>query len=416
MKHITLPLLCFISVAFIVLSTALVISEAKFRVALSGTDFRGQYTGAHMAANGIKTDLYDTTSQFVWQKKFLPELERDSLMVYSYHPLVALALSPLGFLSFGNAYRVALALNFMLLIYVMKLSARLLNPTGKYSPFPALFAIFTFFLPVWFALLQNQFSYVMYVMFFFLWKCIKEGKNFKAGLLLSVFIIKPHMIIVPLIVFTIVRNWDLIKGFLIGITAVTIATFLFFGAQTIKNYFSFLVLLSKAGDLFTIHTADEPTIKGFIHAILHTDKLPIAATIIYLLVFVAFIARLIYLKKFADKDNKRFDMWFCVVILATLLTSPHTNYHDLTLILFAGFMLLRYFLSKPAYKHVYDFHKRRKLTFYLLNFGIFAITASWVFYPPIATLSMFVLFMAIDYVIRTGHLYAFTKKSISRRK
>lgn len=416
MNKITLSLVCFAGIAFVVIVTALTISQPQFRVALSGTDFRGQYTGALMVNRGVTDNLYNIMEQFRWQKGFLPELMPGSLMVFSYHPLVAVLLSPLGLLSFGHAYRFALAVNIGLLLYTIRINAHLLTINHTKNTVSALYAIYAFYLPVWFAVLQNQFSFLLYVLFYYLWKCIKEKRYVCAGLLLSALLIKPHMLVVPLLVFALVRNGKIVKWFTIGFTAVFLTTIGLLGTKILANYFSFLVLLSKAGDSYTIHTSDEPTVKGVMHLLLQTDKLPPVATAVYAVIFFASVIRLVYVKKLVNKKNNTFDLWYGNVILATLLTSPHTNYHDLFLVLLPVIMLLRYSLTKPHSEKLAEFPIQKKLTWYTLCFGVFVLTTLWVFYPPVAAASMLGLFVVTDFIIRRGHLYAFTKRSILARK
>lgn len=403
------------SVAFIMLATAFTISRPEFRIALSGTDFRGQYTGLFMIKNGITKNLYGINEQYQWQKKFLPELTRDQLMVFSYHPLVALLLSPLGHLSFGNAYRVAIVINFVLLLWLLRICGSILDPKNTDRTNNVLLSAFAFFPPVWFALLQNQFSFILFILYFFVWKSLKERKFTKAGLLLSLFVIKPHMLLVILAVFVLVKQIGVIKGFIIGLTISSAVTVLLFGVDGVMQYVNFLALLSRAGDSYTIHTAAEPTIKGAMHWIAQTDRLPIWMSGLYLAIFAGFILRLTILKRYADRARERYDVWFGAIILATLLTSPHTNYHDLTLIFFSLVLIVRYGLKGIA-PHLLNLPKTKKFTWYMSWFGICILCVGWVFYPPFAVVCIVLLYAQSDYLVRTGRLYPFTKRSIPKRK
>lgn len=397
------------------LTTAFTISRPEFRIALSGTDFRGQYTGIFMTKNGVMNNLYGLNEQYTWQKKFLPELTRDQLMVFSYHPLVAFLLSPLGNFSFGGAYRIAIGINFLLLLWVLRICSTILDPKGTGRATNLLLSVFAFFPPIWFALLQNQFSFILFILYYSVWKSLKERKFTKAGLLLSLFVIKPHMLLVILAVFVLGKQIHVIKGFVIGIALSSAVTVLLFGVGGVMQYLHFLELLSKAGDSYTIHTAAEPTIKGVMHWIAQTDRLPSWISVIYLALFAGFILRLTILKRYADHARDRYDVWFGAIILATLLTSLHTNYHDLTLILFSLALTARYGL-KGAMPHLLDLPKTRKFTWYMSWFGICIVCVGGVFYPPLAVVGMLLLYAQSDYLVRTGRLYPFTNKSIPKRK
>lgn len=417
MNRISLAGLCFASIALVVIATALVISEARFRIALSGTDFRGQYTGAYMVRQGLLDRLYDIESQYRSQKEFLPELTKPDLMVYSYHPLVAVVLSPLGIFTFGNAYRVAFAINFILLLYLIRSpTSRLFVSRVSQEIFPHIYAVFAFFLPVWFALLQNQFTYLLFVIYYHLWNFLSKNNTFRAGIILSALLVKPHYIIVPAIVFFALQEWRLIKGLLVGASVTSLIAIMIVGLTGIKQYISFLATLSAAGDEFTIHTAAEPTLKGSFHALLQTDTLPAFALILYGILVIALIGRLIYLRRFVKENDASYGIWFASLMLITLITSPHTNYHDLTLVLFFPFFLIRYYSTKKNGSKIVSFPALRKATWYAMCFGMFLVTVLWLFFPPFAMVSMLFMVLGADRVIRTGHLYALTRRSIPAKK
>lgn len=417
-RFISLPLICFASIAFIVIATALVISEPQYRIALSGTDFRGQYTGAYMVREGALPMLYSIDAQYTYQKQFLPELTKPYLMVYSYHPLIAIILAPIGFLSFGIAYRVLLAINGMLLYGIIHIiTPRLLDATKKDSGFPYIYTVFAFFLPVWFALLQNQFTFILFIIYFLVWNAVLDKKNdTHAGLLLSFLLIKPHYLIVPALVFLALRRWNIIKGILMGGIMLTLVTMLVFGRQTIFDYVQFLLHLTQAGDAFTIHTAAEPTFKGMIHAVLKTDRLPWYATGGYLLVCIALVARLIRLHKYAARNPEKISLWYAGVILVSLITSPHTNYHDLMLMLFFPFLVLRFYKKTVRPAVLFTYPARHKIQWYALCFCVFLTTVVWVFVPSIAVVSTALMIWAADRILTSNHLYPFTRRSILKRK
>ena len=92
-------------------------------------------------------------------------------------------------------------------------------------------------------------------------------------------------------------------------------------------------------DFYTIPT--EPTLRGFLQLLLHTHSL---ATIAIPLTISSLLAALLFFfvwKAPWNTKNELFDFQWAILLIIVIITSLHTDYQDLLLLLFSCIILLR---------------------------------------------------------------------------
>ena len=122
----------------------------------------------------------------------------DALMAWNPPPLFVFLL-PLAWLSFGTAKFVWLIINILIVLAGSLLLARLYLPPGN-NKIAVLFLIFAFSLPqVVTGIVIGQVTFLVFLGLIACMVLIKKERWFWAGAVLILTIIKPHMVVLPLI-------------------------------------------------------------------------------------------------------------------------------------------------------------------------------------------------------------------------
>jgi hypothetical protein len=344
----TVPFLFFIIICVVFLGIAFGISEPGMRVVLASRDFRNHYTGALLIRNGARSDFYDAGVQYRTQKSFIPELDNQvKLMPFNRPPPVAALLSPLARVPFTTAYRIFTAFNIFLLggivfaavrVFTLRMESKKRTIVSPLTPY--IFIIFACYLPVWVTLLQGQFSYFLFLIFFAMWYFSLKNDEPKTGLAVSGLAVFPQLLIVPLLFFLFMKKYKTLLWSAAGLGIFLALSVLIIGFEGVMKYPRFLNFLSGAGETYTMHPRDEPTLRSLIHIIFGTDFV----TPVMTGVWIAGSALLFYAVIRAYKSSN-YTLGFAAMIAVTEVTSAHTNYHDLMLLLLAAFLILRAYID-----------------------------------------------------------------------
>jgi cytochrome P450 len=221
--------------------------RAGLPLALAGAaDFRMLYAAGTMIRTGQSARLYDFNyEQQVQEKVVSPS---PTTLPYMYPLYAALPAAPLSLLPYRAAYLAMLALNLALLLAAsFVLRPYLPALTRLWPPLPAI--VFLGFLPVGIALLQGQVSLLLLLLFCGAFAAIKRQHSFIAGLLLSISLIKPHVVLPVILLFAIWRNWRLISGFVAGALGLGILSLPFAGMAGLTTYARFMLNAASTGSL-----------------------------------------------------------------------------------------------------------------------------------------------------------------------
>jgi cytochrome P450 len=236
-------------------------------LALSGAaDFRMLYAAGTMVRTGQSARLYDFNyEQQVQQQVVGPS---STTLPYMYPLYAAFPAAPLSLLPYRIAYLAMFALNLALLLAAsFVLRPYLPALTRLWPPLPAI--VFLAFLPVGIALLQGQVSLLLLLLFCGAFAAIKRSHPFLAGLLLSVALIKPHVVLPVILLFALWRNWRLIAGFITGALALCILSLPFAGIVGLATYARFMLHAASTGSLgaaqnkYDMFSGRMPNLHGF---------------------------------------------------------------------------------------------------------------------------------------------------------
>ena len=358
--------------------------------ALGGLDIRAFYTGGRMLSNGIKSDFYSFSTQYDWQKDIFSLTDKKYLMPFVFPSFVAIPFSFLSSFPVSFTYKIITLVNILLAVisfFVLMYEFKIFS-----SPLFTLFIclLILIYAPLWEALRQGQLSLLLLFSFVSSWYVLKRHKYLEGGVLLSLLFMRPNLLFVPFLVFIWKREWKILSGIIIGTVVLLLISVGVTGAFSMYKYFTLLFSLPSLGNSYTIHPQLEPTIRGFLQSLYHSDSF-IKVLPIYLLLSTGFFVSLIY--SWRGKINPQKDLFniqWAALIFVTVLTSPHTNPHDLVLLVFPLMLLLCIF--------TYGYFQKPQGRTYIVSLVILIFTCGaglFIFYPLI----LFPLLLAIALLV-----------------
>ena len=165
-------------------------------------DFPQFYAGARLVWQN-PTALYDPAKQLIIQKAIDPRIT--DILPYTYPPVTAVLLIPLGWLPFPLAYAAMTALNFLLLAVSIRLLIEKLKLTREQSTWLILSGLCNY--GVHSGLILGQISIVALLLFAAFVVACQGRCQIGAGLFAGFIFIKPQLQAVPLFVLIGKRMW-----------------------------------------------------------------------------------------------------------------------------------------------------------------------------------------------------------------
>lgn len=329
---------CLALMILVLFATAQSMGTRRFLLAV---DFRAYYTAGRMVLGGVGSDFYDIAIQRQWQRAFAPEVSDPSrLMPFVNPPFAAGFLAPIAALPLETAYLVWALFNVALLSLTCHLLVDALRSAGLRTKFVALATVLTF-LPVWMTVIQGQLSFVLVLALLLGWRSLRSGRDLQGGLWLSVLMVKPQLLLVPALALAWQRRVLALSGLALGAAALLAASLLLVGWQGLEGYVRLLVAASSWGDAYTMHPQAMHTWRGFLHLLLGTDD-GAQVQVWWLLGIALALGVLLWAWRGPwSTSSSRFDLQWALLVLATLFTSPHANFHDLSLLLVPGILVAR---------------------------------------------------------------------------
>src|SRR6185437_9412222 len=301
-------------------------------------DLRSFYTAGYMLRTGHSAQIYNYASEQLFQNALVTPVPRALPMMSP--PVTALFFVPLSLLSFWHAYAVFAAINLLLLVACIAL----LNPfltalSARWNPAPALLVLS--FLPAAIALLMGQLSILLLLIYCACFVALRSDRNFVAGLILSLALIKFQVALPIAALFLLWRQWRFIAGFLAGAALFTALSIRLVGLATFTAYLHSLFTMTRtvSGDHATqLHFAILPNQMPNLYGLIFF--LARGATWSHALIFAA--AFLLFLWTIFQKPS------LPLALLTATLVSYHLFFYDLTLLLLPLSLLADRLLHSPT--------------------------------------------------------------------
>jgi hypothetical protein len=313
-------------------------------------DFRAFLTAADMVKGGDTEHLYDLSYQMKWQAMRFGNqfpINETSLLVYVYPPWVATLLMPLGGIPILSAYLIILLVNIVFLAGCAILIKCLMQ---EHTDIPWVFVcLFIAFPPVVWTLVNGQFS--LWLLFGFLgcWYGIVKDSQMAAGLALGLLLIKPYLLIFPILYMIFSKRWHVLSGLSLAGISSALLCLPVGGWNVFKAWITLSKIINQSQGLYGIHPESMHTIRGALHSL--RKILMITDVNLWWVITAGIITiMIIYLLWCISQKKDRPDPAWGLIALGSLLAAPHANSHDLTLLV-PCYMVLP-FIRFTKYKNI----------------------------------------------------------------
>lgn len=276
-----------------------------------GGDFVAFYAAGRVVSDYGSSRLYDLDLHDRLVRSELPGMARELELQYVNPPFVAVAFAPISHLSLAWAYGIWLVLSILLYVAAVLLMLRL-NPSlpRKLTLLVVLaFAPFSMFL-----LRFGQLSAIgCFVLAAFIY-CLHIKRPITAGLILSLMLYKPPLVIFIVPVLAVNRRWRALAGFAIGGVVLGLFSLWLIGITGLERYAEVLRLFLSSLGFGDARAANYVDISAFVRQLLHINMrmIPLFAA----LLFTWFL---------------RGERWLAVVPL-TLLANSYAPIYDVVIL------------------------------------------------------------------------------------
>jgi len=296
-------------------------------------DFRAFLTAADMVKGGDAEYLYDLSHQIKWQAVRFGDrfpINEKTLLAFVYPPWIATLLMPLGEIPTPVAYLIMLLFNIAVLTGCTILIKLLVQ---EHTDVPwAFILLFIAFPPVFWTLVQGQFSLWLLLGFLGCWYGIYKNSQIIAGLALGLLLIKPYLLIFPCLYIIFTKRWRVLAGLSIAGIFFALLSLPVGGWNAFKAWISLSKIISQTQGLYGIHPESMHTIRGVVNFL--KGPLMITEVTFWWAVAAGTIAIIcIHTIWYASREKeKTLDSTWAIIALGALLVAPHANLHDLTLL------------------------------------------------------------------------------------
>lgn len=307
------------------------------------SDFLIFYTGARVLRSGMGEQLYDYETQKAYQEQLGLALPgRKGALLFNHLPYELLLFRPLERLPYIQAHALWSIINIGLLGLIFKQIRPLIHVPNR--PIAAL-CIFGSY-PVMIALIQGQDSIVVTLLLTLTVTHLKGGRDGWAGILLSLGLFKPQLVLPFAGALLFQRRWRAVGGFLAGGVSVALISLGLVGWGGLKAWFSLIRAMDQ--QQYTIYPGLMPNVRGFLESTLTGAAGPWR----YSARIAASAALLMWLWAgwHSEQGAKEttFNLKVSLTILITVLLSYHLYTHDLSILVLPSVLTVNYMFSESA--------------------------------------------------------------------
>lgn len=300
------------------------------------TDFVSFWTAGHMVREGFGQSLYDLSLQRRVQDALRSELatvERNPLpsgqVSYYNPPPLALLFVPLSLLPLPTAYLVWTALSFLAFLAAVALPLR-----GRPSAWTPTVLMLTFG-GVVDSLIWGQVNGLFLLAASLGLVALGSGRPALGGALLGFLWLKPQYAVLFPLVFLLKRRWLELAGMAVVGLAVAAASLAMVGADGIAGY---LELLNRIGGfrpppLASVNAHLMVNWRSLLLNVWPAVPEALGFALMLALAAATVLASLLAWRGRWDPTSPRFPRQMLVLMLATVLASPHSHYYGMVLLL-----------------------------------------------------------------------------------
>ena len=315
----------------------------RARILEGNNDFVAFYTAARMVWDGKGSHLYDLREQTAYQEGILSALHtqfrfRDGLLAYNHPPFEILWYIPLGGLTYPQAYCVWLAVSLTCMIAGIALLLRFPGTLDCRSLAQYFLGSLAFF-PVFINLLQGQDSATLFLFWALGYRNLVRSREAAAGVWLSFLLQKFQVLLPSLLMLLMLRRWRILSGFLVGSVSLLAVSLALVGPSGLESYAQLIVEMSSWIERRGIYPSQMHNLRAQFYVWLY-PRYPVVANLLTGLASVALLALLLRAwGREWEPGTARFGLRFSLLVIVSLLVSPHLNLHDLTCLLLPGLLI-----------------------------------------------------------------------------
>jgi len=329
-------------------------------------DFLAFYTGGQLLKQS-PVNLYNLNLQHVLQQHIDPTTQTDRVFLpFLNPPFVALFFQLLIPLGVVNAYAFFLGINITLLLLICFAFLQQNKKMKWYYSLAFILGALTF-VPILITLLVGQLSIFLCVIFLLSWLFLKKGWEFRSGLVLACILIKPHFFLLPFLAVLVQRRRRQVAGFTTGILFFIAVSYIAVGDKGMNSYISLMSVLFTTGTGYNINLMAQQSLQTMLLIIFHTHSLTQIRLVWAIASLCIAIPTLYVWAKRLPLSSPYLSLQFALLIVATLVISPHTHFYDVSVLLVVTILLL-------SVRNVFK-NKQKKLFIFLsiLNYCVPAL-------------------------------------------
>jgi hypothetical protein len=301
---------------------ALVFCGVVFLQSWGMTDFKSYYAAGKLARLDAHA-LYSIPAQAQEQAA----IQSGRFFPWAHLPPEAALLSPFTLASFKTAFDLWQAVNLLLLMVA-------LYPLKSY--FRGYSAAALALTPVAIGLCVGQDHILMLLIFVLTFLSLKSGKEFRAGGMLGIGLLRYEIALPFLLFFLVARRWRVLAGAAVSGSLLILASFAMVGRDFPRQYFGICKLLSESHN--SRSAANMPTVRGLLAAVVPLNAHQFAA------VAVLSLALLIWgLRPWSRWNGNPADLdtLFPMALVISLLVDYQGYIYNMTSLLLPGLLLVR---------------------------------------------------------------------------
>ncbi|MCI0626309.1 MAG: DUF2029 domain-containing protein [Acidobacteria bacterium] len=337
-----------LSILFVglIVAFAILAWNARDRILQGNSDFISYYTAARIVQSGQSGSLYNLELQKENQEAVLDSIGSqfrflDGLLAYNHPPFEVLFFVPLAWLRYLNAFFVWGVIS----VICVGLSVGVLCRADSQRPANAdvpCYVLGAFaFLPVWVTLVQGQDSATTLLFLTLAFHSFKRSSDVRAGLWLSLILQRFQFLPLILAVLLFKKRWRALAGFAVGAVLILLASLYVTGISGLKEYGHLLVEMTNWINRKGIYPSQMHCLRGQAYALWYPAH-PLLANVATAVATLVLIGVLLvgWLGPW-QPGRTRFDLQFALLVVVSLVASPHLNFHDLSLLLLPSILIVR---------------------------------------------------------------------------
>lgn len=355
--------LAFFCIPLTITLLCLFIIAQAFSPTFNMGDFRAQYAGGYIIKNNKASQLYNLDEQLSAQQVFLPTLKKHQVLPFYSPPVVALLLSPLAhfpfaisYIVFGFSQLVFLGTGLAVMSYSLRDVMKIKAVKKSYITRWHLLFLISGLNPIWMSTL-GQLAAVWMLVVSAGWVFFKKGWHFRAGLILSLLVLKLHLIIIPLYFFAVSKKWNVVKGVVVGSLILGSISIAMVGINGAMQYAHFLIELSGSESAHGVSATRQTTLFGYIAILTLGDYSGTHPTLPPITIPIWIVSTILVCLwvghrwiRIPNSNQHIMKLKYAHMLTIMMFTSLHTHAYDMSILFFAFILYIDYILSTQKHK------------------------------------------------------------------